>query len=112
MPEGWSDPAARTWTGFGRSRGPKARCPPGEGSPSHSRADRQRGTLNGEDRKGTKLSFPLTSLAVGVVQLEPGAYHSHMEVSAAAAEAKKQAKRIGGNNIFVERRSPRPSSSQ
>jgi len=66
--------------------------------------ERQRGTLFGEDRKGTPLSFPLTTLAIGVVLVEPGICSSHMQVLAAAAEARKQAKRLGGNALFVERR--------
>jgi len=73
-------------------------------------ADRISGSLTGEDRKGEKVSFPLTTLSIGVVPVDPGRYSSHMQVSAAASEAKKQAKRSGGNAIFVERRVPRPAT--
>jgi len=69
--------------------------------------DHQHGSLDGEDHRGVLLSSPLTSLSVGAVMVEPELYSSHMEVSVAASEAKKQAKRIGGNALFVERRSPR-----
>lgn len=67
-------------------------------------ADRARGTLIGEDRSGNQLSYPLTSLAIGVVTVAAETYGSHLEVSSAAAIAKKQAKRVGGNALFVERR--------
>jgi diguanylate cyclase (GGDEF)-like protein len=67
-------------------------------------SDRTRGALVGEDRAGNKLSYPLTSLAIGVVTVGADNYRSHLEVSGAAAIAKKQAKRAGGNALFVERR--------
>ncbi len=70
-------------------------------------SDRLQGGLVGEDRKGQRLSFPLTSLAIGVVQIDPGAGGSHIQVSSAASAAKKQAKRQGGNSLFIERRSIR-----
>jgi hypothetical protein len=41
---------------------------------------------------------------VGIVPVSPGAYESHLQVAGAAAEAKKQAKRLGGNALFIERR--------
>jgi EAL domain-containing protein (putative c-di-GMP-specific phosphodiesterase class I)/GGDEF domain-containing protein len=66
--------------------------------------DLLRGTLLGEDRKGRPVSYPLTTLSIGVVPIEPRAYESHMHVSAAASIAKKHAKRLGGNVMFVERR--------
>jgi len=69
--------------------------------------DLERGGLRGEDRQGNAIVFPLASLAVGVVRADPSEFHSHLEVSAAAAEAKKHAKRLGGNVVFVER--PRPA---
>ncbi len=65
-----------------------------------------RGALAGEDRKGNTLLFPLTSLAIGVVRVLPSDFASHLEVSTAAAEAKRQAKRKGGNALFIERRRP------
>jgi diguanylate cyclase (GGDEF)-like protein len=66
--------------------------------------DRERGTLEGQDRAGNAIYSPLTSLAVGIVPVSPAAYESHLEVAGAAAEAKKQAKRLGGNALFIERR--------
>jgi diguanylate cyclase (GGDEF)-like protein len=69
-------------------------------------SDRERGALVGEDRSGNRLTHPLTSLAIGVISVSADSYRSHLEVSGAAAVAKKQAKRAGGNALFVERRRP------
>lgn len=66
--------------------------------------DLARGAFVAEDRRGRKQRFPLTSLSIGVVTVEPGGYASQYEISAAAAEAKKQAKRSAGSSLLVERR--------
>jgi diguanylate cyclase (GGDEF)-like protein len=57
-----------------------------------------------EDRCGRTVFHPLPSLSIGVVTVEPALFQSHHEVAAAAAVAKKQAKKISGNSLFVERR--------
>ena len=66
--------------------------------------------FHAEDRAGTRQFFPLTSLSIGAVQVVPGTYASHYEVAAAATDVKKQAKRIDGNALFVERRTYPPAS--
>ena len=50
------------------------------------------------------MFHPIPSLSIGVVQVEDNQYHNHHEISTAAAVAKKQAKKIAGNCLFVERR--------
>ncbi len=70
--------------------------------------DLERGALDGEDRRGNSLAFALTSLSLGAVQIDAGEYPTHLDVAAAATDAKKQAKRIPGNSLFVERRRPAP----
>ncbi|MGE5623112.1 MAG: GGDEF domain-containing protein [Bacillota bacterium] len=67
-------------------------------------ADRERGGYVSEDRRGRKVFHPLVSLALGVVRVEPGQYLSHHQIATAASEAKKQAKKIPGNSLFIERR--------
>lgn len=57
-----------------------------------------------EDRKGHMVFHPLLSLSIGIVQVAPGAFPSHHEISSAATLAKKEAKRIEGNSLFLERR--------
>lgn len=66
--------------------------------------DRQRGGYVSEDRRGNKVFHPLTSLSIGAVRIEPGQFLSHHQIATAAAEAKKEAKKIAGNSLFVERR--------
>jgi diguanylate cyclase (GGDEF)-like protein len=56
------------------------------------------------NRTGQNTVHPLIALSIGAVQIEPGKFNSHHEISAAAAVAKKQAKRTAGNTLFVERR--------
>jgi len=56
------------------------------------------------DRRGRQRRYPLLSISVGVVPVEPGTFQSHAEVASAAAEAKRMAKRTAGNSLFVERR--------
>jgi len=66
--------------------------------------DRARQGYIAKDRHGEEVFYPLTSLSIGAVQVEPCNQASHHKISAAAAEAKKQAKGIPGNSLFVERR--------
>src|SRR5262245_30956856 len=68
--------------------------------------DLARGGLLAEDRKGNPVTHPLGALSIGAIVVEPGDYASHYEVSAAASEAKRQAKRSSGSSMFVERRRP------
>lgn len=76
------------------------RCVRGFFDPAHL----AQGGFEMSGRNGETMHFPLTSLSVGVVRVRPGQYHSHYEVGAASAEAKKQAKKQAGSCLFVERR--------
>lgn len=60
-----------------------------------------------ENRRGQMDFHSLPCLSIGAVHIpdnEP--FESHREVSAAAAEAKKNAKKTLGSSLFVERRKP------
>ena len=57
-----------------------------------------------EDRRGNQVFHPLPTLSIGALVVYPGQFHSHHEISAALSGAKKQAKKIKGNSLFVERR--------
>lgn len=65
---------------------------------------RRAGGYESADRNGTVVFHPLTTLSIGAVRIQPGQFDSHHEVSATATEAKKMAKRICGNSLFVEQR--------
>ncbi|TAJ78207.1 MAG: GGDEF domain-containing protein [Gallionellaceae bacterium] len=58
-----------------------------------------------EDRNDHIVFHPLTSLSIGAVPVSPRQFFSHNEVSAAATQAKKMAKRTAGNSMFIEQRS-------
>ncbi len=66
--------------------------------------DRERGGYLSEDRQGKKVFCSLISLSLGVIKVEPRQYHTHHQIATAAAEAKKQAKKIHGNSLFLDRR--------
>ncbi len=58
----------------------------------------------GEDRRGGAVFHPLPALSIGCVIVQPGTFASHHDVSAALSEAKKEAKRMPGSVLFIERR--------
>ncbi|MCE9632933.1 MAG: GGDEF domain-containing protein [Methylophilales bacterium] len=68
--------------------------------------DREQGGIHIENRQGEKVFHPIVSLSIGAVTVEAGRFHSYHEVSAVAAVAKKLAKKMPGNSLFIERRSP------
>ncbi|HEY0845320.1 MAG TPA: GGDEF domain-containing protein, partial [Noviherbaspirillum sp.] len=70
----------------------------------YAEADRERGGYVSEDRRGRKVFHSLISLSLGVIRAEPGRYGSHHQIASTASEAKKQAKKIPGNSLFIERR--------
>ncbi|NDI84085.1 EAL domain-containing protein [Undibacterium sp. B2R-29] len=71
----------------------------------YSNEDRERGGYLSEDRQGKKVFYPLVSLSLGVVKAQDRQFYSHHQISLAASDAKKQAKKIHGNSLFVDRRS-------
>ena len=60
------------------------------------------GGYSSEGRDGTVKFHPLTSLSIGATQAAPGQFMSHHEVSAAMTDAKKMAKKVNGNSLFIE----------
>ncbi|MDZ4252800.1 MAG: GGDEF domain-containing protein [Sulfuritalea sp.] len=58
----------------------------------------------GEDRRGHAVFHPTPALSIGCVRVQPGTFAAHYDVSAALSEAKKEAKRIPGSVLFIERR--------
>jgi diguanylate cyclase (GGDEF)-like protein len=57
------------------------------------------------DRTGNKQFFDIISLSIGVVKVNYRHFTSHKEVASISNEVKKQAKRIKGNSLFIDRRS-------
>lgn len=69
-----------------------------------ARDDVERGGYVTENRKGEMEFHALTSLSIGVAEVGPGMFRSHLEVSVVAAEVKKKAKNIKGNSLYVNQR--------
>ena len=67
-------------------------------------ADRARGGIHSEDRRGHRLFHPFVTMSMGIVRIDGVLFSSHHEISAAIAGAKKQAKASCGNSLFLERR--------
>ncbi|MET0265220.1 MAG: GGDEF domain-containing protein [Duganella sp.] len=70
----------------------------------YSIEDRERGGYLSEDRQGKKVFYALMSLSVGAIRVDPHQYYTHHQIATAAAESKKQAKKIHGNSLFLDRR--------
>lgn len=66
--------------------------------------DISRGAIKAEDRRGNEVQFPLTSLAIGMIAVNPEQVTSHLQVATAATDAKKQAKREARSHLWIERR--------
>ena len=67
-------------------------------------SDNERGGYVTENRRGEKEFNALTSLSIGAVKVAPGMFSSHMEVATVAADAKKMAKKIPGNSLYINLR--------
>ncbi|WP_218892720.1 GGDEF domain-containing protein [Duganella sp. 1224] len=72
----------------------------------YSNEDRERGGYISEDRQGKKVFYSLMSLSIGAIRVEPRQYYTHHQIATAAADSKKQAKKIHGNSLFLDRRAP------
>jgi EAL domain-containing protein (putative c-di-GMP-specific phosphodiesterase class I)/GGDEF domain-containing protein len=70
----------------------------------YDQKDVEAGGINIEDRLGNVHFYPFGSLSIGAVKILPKLYKSHHEVSGAMSQAKKQAKKVMGNSLFVDRR--------
>lgn len=67
----------------------------------------EQGGYIGEDRRGRQIFHSLVSLSIGAVKIEAGRFASHHQIAAAAADAKREAKKIQKSSLFIERRSQR-----
>ncbi|MDP3838599.1 MAG: GGDEF domain-containing protein, partial [Methylococcales bacterium] len=68
-------------------------------------ADIHAGGIHAENRSGEQCFYPLISLSIGIVdEVSTAQCQSHIEISDLAAGTKKQAKKIEGNSLFVNKR--------
>lgn len=66
--------------------------------------DLARGSYLAESRSGESQSLPTPTISIGVLRIEPGAFTSAQEIATALADAKREAKKVDGSSIFIERR--------
>ena len=66
--------------------------------------DVEKGYMEVENRKGILEQFPLTSISVGVVEVEKGRFANVLEIGEAGASVKHLAKTIQGSTYVIDRR--------
>lgn len=70
----------------------------------YNETDQHNGGIHSFDRKGNATFYSVLSLSIGAVIPDPIACQSHHDVAALASEAKHQAKKLAGNQLFLDRR--------
>ncbi len=66
--------------------------------------DIERGYVEVENRKGVMEQFPLTSVSIGVVEVEKGRFSNVLEIGEVGANVKHLAKTIQGSTYVIDRR--------
>ena len=66
--------------------------------------DVSKGYMEVENRKGIMEQFPLTSISIGVVEIEKGRFANILEIGEAGASVKHLAKSITGSTYVIDRR--------
>ena len=66
--------------------------------------DRKRGHIDGENRQGEKISFPLATISIAVVTNERRKLQNSIEFGEVAAELKEHVKSISGSVFKVDQR--------
>ena len=66
--------------------------------------DAQKGYIEVANRKGVIEQFPLTSISIGVVEVEKGRFANVLEIGEAGASVKHLAKTIQGSTYVIDRR--------
>ena len=66
--------------------------------------DLEKGYIEVENRKGIIEQFPLTSLSIGVVVVDPGRFNNILEIGEVGAQVKHAAKSVMGSSYAVDRR--------
>lgn len=67
--------------------------------------DLKAGGIHTENRMGERCFFPLVSLSIGLVKpASTSLCQSHVDIADLASEAKKMAKKISGNSLFINQR--------
>lgn len=65
----------------------------------------QDGYMEVENRKGVLEQFPLTSISIGVVEVDSNKYKNVLEIAEVGAQVKHMAKTISGSSYVINKRS-------
>jgi diguanylate cyclase (GGDEF)-like protein len=74
--------------------------------------DRKRGYIEGENRQGDEMLFPLASISIAVVTNYEKKLTNHIEFGEAAAELKEEAKSMTGSVYVVDQRKKEDGSKK
>ena len=66
--------------------------------------DRKRGYIEVANRRGILEDFPLTSISIGVVDVELNRFNNILEIGEVGAQVKHLAKTILGSSYVIDRR--------
>lgn len=71
--------------------------------------DRQKGCIYSKNRKGEKLTFPIMTISISILDSEKSYVENYIQVGEIIAELKKYAKTFSKSNLVVDRRGGRGS---
>ncbi len=66
--------------------------------------DREKGYIEVVNRKGVLEQFPLTSISIGVVEVDSGRFNNILEIGEIGAQVKHNAKTVMGSSYVINRR--------
>ena len=70
-----------------------------------TKEDAERGYVEVANRRGIIEQFPLTSISIGIVEVDEGKFANTLEIGEAGAQVKHLAKTMTGSNYVIDRRS-------
>lgn len=69
-----------------------------------SNEDKEKGYVEVVNRKGILEQFPLTSISIGVVEVDSGRFNNILEIGEVGAQVKHNAKTVIGSSYIINRR--------
>lgn len=69
-----------------------------------SEEDKEKGYIEVVNRKGILEQFPLTSISIGVVEVDAGRFDNILEIGEVGAQVKHNAKTVMGSSYVINRR--------
>ena len=70
----------------------------------YNEEDMERGFVEVANRRGIMEQFPITSISIAVVEVDPERFHNTLEIGEISAQVKHKAKEIMGSSYIINRR--------